>query len=83
MPRPCAATEHGDLQPDRAAAGSDVSGSDVSGIAMVAGHRHLAVRTKVALVVQCLLEDGWQLRRDLAFRLRFQVIQQSHRGLAP
>ena len=48
---------------------------------MVAEHCRLAVGTDWVVVVQRLLEGGLKLRRDLAFQLDFQVIQQSYRGL--
>lgn len=67
-----AATEHG-----------AADGSDISSIAVAAGYRQLAVGTDGATVTRCLLKSGLQLRRDLAFRLHFQAIQQSHRGGSP
>ena len=73
-----ATAEHGDLQPDGAAAG----------IAVVAGHRQLEVGTDGVVVVQRLLEGGWPLRRDLGFRLRpvsYRILSPNHlkRNAAP
>ena len=66
------AAEHGYLQADFA-----VAGGNGAGVAMMAVHGQAAMVAEGLVVIQGLLEGRLQLGGDLAFRLGFQVVQQS------